>query len=242
MSIFILKLLACFFMLIDHMTAVLLPNGQITYDLIGGLHGDVADLTNVIYTIGRGIGRLAFPIFCYMLVEGLRHTRNVTKYLLRMAAFAVISEFPFDFAFYGTINMNYQNVFFELMLGLAVIALIHQVEVKFPGDMVKFNTFSLLIALAGGILAEFLRADYGFFGIMLITAIYVLKDKKLWMCVMFVVLSMFVSQNAFEAIGVLGFVLILFYKGKKGPSMKYAFYAFYPVHLLILGIVSFIWL
>ena len=114
---------------------------------------------------------------------------------------------------------------------------VHQIEVIYPGDMIKFNIYALLIAFAGGFIADLICADYGFFGIMLITAIYVLKDKKIWMCVMFVIFAA-VWTNTFEMIGVLGFIPIFLYNGKKGPSMKYAFYAIYPVHLLVLGAIS----
>ncbi|MFA7532979.1 MAG: TraX family protein, partial [Tissierellaceae bacterium] len=92
MNVFILKLIALTSMIIDHYGAI--------------FHGDV-----ILYRI---IGRLAFPIYAFLLVEGYFHTRNVKKYGLRLFIFALISEIPFDYAFYGGLSFVHQNIFFTL--------------------------------------------------------------------------------------------------------------------------------
>ena len=84
MNTYKLKLIAIITMLIDHIAAVLIPSDT------------------MLWLVMRCIGRLAFPIFVFLLVEGFHHTRDVKKYLLRLGAFALISEVPFDLAFYGT--------------------------------------------------------------------------------------------------------------------------------------------
>ncbi|MCF0116334.1 MAG: conjugal transfer protein TraX, partial [Erysipelotrichaceae bacterium] len=113
LSGFVLKLIACISMFIDHAGVVLYE----TYARVEGIHlGLLYRYDNpygITYRTLRGIGRLAFPIFCYLIVEGYEHTRNKWKYLGRLILFAFISEYPFDIAFKGgAINWNSQNVYF----------------------------------------------------------------------------------------------------------------------------------
>ena len=69
----------------------------------------------------RWIGRLAMPVLCFFIGEGLRHTRSPRRYLLRLTGFALLSELPFDLAFYGGIEWGHQNVYFTLALGLLAL-------------------------------------------------------------------------------------------------------------------------
>ena len=99
---FWLKMIAITTMLIDHVGAVLLPQ----------------------YPILRIIGRIAFPIFCFLLVEGFMHTHDVIRYMTRIGLFALISEIPFDLLFYGRIlDGTHQNVFFTLFIGLVMLTI-----------------------------------------------------------------------------------------------------------------------
>ncbi len=121
-----LKLIAIFVMLIDHIGATILEQMLISRGYF--LYNTVAstDMANVrlymIYSIMRMIGRLGFPLFCFLLVEGFVHTRNKGKYVIRLAMFALISEIPFDLAFHGkAFYFGYQNVFFTLLIGFLVM-------------------------------------------------------------------------------------------------------------------------
>lgn len=89
----------------------------------------------------RAIGRIAFPIFCFLLVEGFLHTRNVKKYLVRLFIFALISDVPFDLAFFAEIGLNHQNVFFTLFLGVSALACIDYVRHKDADSLGGFYKF-----------------------------------------------------------------------------------------------------
>ncbi|MBP3544518.1 MAG: hypothetical protein J6J86_09845, partial [Lachnospiraceae bacterium] len=116
-----LKIIAIITMFIDHIGAAIFENNEITMCVMAkGEHAYViwglADL------VLRLIGRIAFPIFCFLLVEGFLHTRDVKKYALRLGAFCLISEIPFNLAFFGQpLYAGHQNVFFTLLIGLLVL-------------------------------------------------------------------------------------------------------------------------
>lgn len=241
MSTFALKLIAIITMFIDHVTAVFVPSDS------------------EFYVVGRIIGRLAFPIFAFLLVEGFHNTRNVKKYLTRLGIFALISEIPFDLAFYNSgfdgvsINadlvnmfkdanlfdvvigrfMRHQNIFFTLFLGLLAIWLMSFVEKKYSKNMFYLNIINALITIGFSLIAALLRTDYGFTGVLLIVAFYLFRGSKILLAIAMLILSSTIVQ-AFSALSI---IPIAFYNGKKGKSMKYFFYAFYPAHILLLFIL-----
>lgn len=250
MSIFSLKLIAIITMLIDHTGAVLLRSN--------------AEL----YWPARTIGRIAFPIFVFMLVEGFHHTSNIRKYLTRLGIFALISEIPFDMAFYkgfyyrdfvsdfkasftneATFHLflknvfSYQNVFFTLFLGLFAIYCISMIEKRFKKEVILSNIFQALVTIGFCAAAVLLRTDYDMKGILLIVAFYLFRGSKIitTVCLLIIIITFFPSSKGninIETFALLGMIPIAFYKGKKGKNIKYFFYIFYPAHLLILWFVS----
>ena len=106
-----LKRIACLSMLVDHLGASLLENGLFRCSAIDPRLVGLDQLL-------RLVGRLAFPIYCFLLVEGFLHTHDLKKYALRMLGFALISEWPFDWAFFSGVYWGHQNVYFTLLLGL----------------------------------------------------------------------------------------------------------------------------
>lgn len=143
-----LKLVAIGTMLIDHTAASVLE--RILYS-----GNNYSNTLNIIYVIMREIGRLAFPIFCFLLVEGIVHTHNKWKYAMRLAAFALISEIPFDLAFYGKpFFFGNQNVFFTLLIGLFVMIGFGMVR-----DVWSGKKWIPVIAVAGVALTGYLSID-----------------------------------------------------------------------------------
>ncbi len=250
MSIFVLKLIAIITMLIDHTGAVLLRSN--------------AEL----YWPARTIGRIAFPIFVFMLVEGFHHTSNIRKYLTRLGIFALISEIPFDIAFYNaftnrnfladfkasftdtaTLNLflknllSHQNVFFTLFFGLFAIYCMSMIENKFKKEILLTNIFNALITIGFCAAAVIFRTDYDMKGILWIVAFYLFRGSKimLTLSVLIIIGTFFPSSNGnlnIETFALLGMIPIVFYKGKKGKNIKYLFYIFYPAHLLVLWLIS----
>ncbi|RPA58673.1 hypothetical protein EF384_07215 [Aerococcus agrisoli] len=176
------------------------------------------------YTISRAIGRLAFPIFCFLLVEGFFYTSNVKKYAIRLGIFAIISEVPFNLVIDQTFwNLGYQNVFFTLLIGLVTIWSMSKVENNF---------LKLIPALLGIVLAELLHTDYGAFGVLLIAVLYQYRELRLWQSIIGGLMV------AWEITAPISFVLSYFYNGLKGRYNAKWLYWIYPVHLLIFGLIG----
>lgn len=230
-----LKLIAIVTMFIDHIGAVLLENGLLPQISGAVLAGNSFNFLPTDYhfwynfdLVLRFIGRLSFPLFCFLLVEGVLHTKNIKKYALRLGIFALISEVPFDLAVYNNIfDLNSQNVFFTLFIGLVVLWAMRYFEESLPPHLTPLR---YLVAITGMMFAEFLQTDYSAFGILLIVLLYEFRNNRKWQCIAGAILTLFQSYTA-----PLSFIFIYFYNGERGKHLpKYVFYAFYPVHLLVL--------
>lgn len=206
-SAFTLKMIAIVAMLIDHIGAVLFPQVELL----------------------RIIGRIAFPIFAYTLVEGFLHTRDVKKYMLRLGILALISEIPFDLAFYGIpFAFVHQNVFFTLFLGVLMLYL----TVITPKDIRK-----ALCVFAMILLADYLRTDYGSWGLLMILCYYEFRERK-WLKYGGVAAINMLAMGYSQVYAPLALIPIELYNGKEGLKCKTFFYGFYPVHLIVLYIIS----
>ena len=225
-----LKLIAVVSMLIDHFGAsVFLLLMQLRYHEIPGawMSFGLAQMESC-YEILRNVGRLAFPIYCFLLIEGVFHTGNKIKYIGRLLAFALISEIPFDLAIYHRVfSLNHQNVFFELALGVLTICLIQKAEEKVR----LFFPVLLGITAISSFLAEILHFDYGWFGIVCITLLYLTAETRINQ----VIVGAF--GFAWEITAPLAFLLVWFYNGKRGMRIKYLFYVVYPAHLAVYALL-----
>lgn len=214
-----LKTIALLTMLIDHTAFALLRDVSINIITIG-TH------TLSLYTLMRMIGRLAFPIYCFLLVEGYRHTKSFRKYALNLFIFALIAEIPWNLIHVNSlIYIHSQNVFFTLFLGLVGIYAVDTIDVL-------WKKATALIALL--LVSILLHADYGCGGFSFIVLLYLLKDNCLY--------------QAIAGAGILGqyaacaFIPISLYNGKRGyikGYSKYIFYILYPAHMMVLWYLRF---
>lgn len=239
-----LKIIAIATMLLDHIGASLLMPvladaasfAGVTDWSMQSLIASCPDVAIPYYAM-RYIGRIAFPIFCFLLVEGFLHTKNLPKYCLRLALFALISEIPFDLAFHRMPVYNAsQNVFFTLLIGLFVIALDRYCHERFAGHPGLLFLIPLLGLAAGMYLAEALCTDYGYLGVIAIDILYQMRDKRLFASILCTIVLCFSAP--LEITAILFVPLILQYNGTRGLSLKYVFYAFYPLHLFLLYFIA----
>ena len=295
MTAFLIKLIACLAMLTDHANNVFGSFGW-------------AILPDKISIILAYIGRIAFPIFAFMIVNGFIHTRNKRKYFSNMLLFGTIAQIPYTLALFLVNHMplgtsermtifmwpwaitlalsaiiiviyifviwkkkkdasliwlitafvflglhlkvngiwitsgDALNVFYTLALGIAAIYLIQSIMER-NKDFNWVNWSLLIVAFIAALLNIGVNSDYGIVGIALIIALYLCRKNKALQAVVIIAWSfalyciiIFNLRNAIASCFAIPF--ILFYNNKKGYRMKYAFYAFYPVHLLALGIFN----
>lgn len=231
-----LKIIAIVAMLIDHIgAAVLYP-----YLLIPG--HNTQEMVDLYYFMRLVIGRAAFPIFCFLLTEGAVHTSNIGKYALRLGIFALISDIPFDLALFQKLpDWEHQNVFFTLFLGLLAIWAWQKLwESDLPKPLQW--VLGLLASAAFMGLAEFLGTDYGAYGVFCILILFLARGNRLIQlaagCAAFWIGDRVFLGGSTETLAPLGLIPVAFYKGKRGLKLKYLFYLFYPVHLLLLYVAA----
>ena len=221
-----LRVLAMFLMLLDHLWATLVPgNFWMTY-----------------------LGRAAFPIFAFQISEGFFHSSDRRRYAKRLFLFALLSEVPFDLIYGGTVLYPFhQNVMFTLLLGLLACCAIDRARGERTAKAVLRGALSvagiLLLSLIG-------MVDYGWKGVMTVVAFYLLRDFPFAWLAQFVALMLlnivlFKGQTIpllgwdfpTQGFAVLSLLPIWLYNGRRGgggKALQYAFYAFYPVHMLVL--------
>lgn len=237
-----LKLIAVVSMLIDHMGVLFVGQGILQSPL-----ADQKEYASwyLLYCVMRIAGRIAFPIYAFLITEGFFHTRDWKRYALRLGIFALISEIPFDLlAWQQPIDWRVQNVFFTLLLGLLMLKALESVGQCAPAQ--NFTSFFLsgmvpqyIVVCAFCVLAWLLRTDYDYEGILLIAVFYWFRQNPQKMCLMgFVWMTVMTGSVVFMAGLAPSFWLISRYDGTRGADRgKYFFYLFYPVHLLALYVI-----
>ena len=213
-----LKIIACITMLIDHIGA-----GFIFY------LPDNFKNVDIWYTMCRNIGRLALPIFCYMIVEGFVYTSSKKRYIVRMLTFAILSEIPFDLAFNNTlIYLGHQNVMFAFVLSLIMLSLVEKNDFRKNASPKIKLIIDIVIAIIFAGIGQLTKVDYFWFIPLLIFVLYKARGDKKTQLIAGAI------TYYWEVIGMFSFLILALYNGEKGKSSKYLFYIFYPLHLLII--------
>jgi len=204
------------------------------------------------------IGRLAFPIFAFMIVEGYFHTHNLKKYVIRLAICAAVSELPFNLVSSGSLIYPFhQNVLFTFLLG---ILLIHMNEkARLSGKRLRRILMGFVTVCLAYILGLLTMVDYLNGGLLMILVFYFFRGRKWWCFLGQALLLAYInieilSGFAYEihlfghtfflvrqGLAVLALIPIWLYRGKQGPynkGLRWLYYAFYPAHLLLIGLIS----
>ena len=214
-----IKLLAIVLMLIDHIAHLFGVGRELTLLSLG-------DWSLTLYEALRYLGRVAFPLFAFLLVEGFVHTKNRKRYAMRLFLFALLSEIPFNLFCSGHIFYGRQNVFFTLLFGFLALC-----------AMEKYKDARGVLAVVGLFaLAYLFGADYKWTGYLTILLLYALRTVPV--------------LRALSVTGVVGLpagaaaLPMALYNGRRGfvggRVLKYGFYAFYPLHLLVLVLIKFL--
>lgn len=227
---FTLKLLALVTMTIDH-TAYVLGCGDLYWPM-------------------RYIGRIAFPIYCFLLVEGYYHTRHVGKYAQRLGVMALVSELSFDLMCAGHFpDLNHQNVMFTLLLGLMAMWLLDcgrkwvSKRVEQPAlRQVLTMLFGIPMAYFLAMVGNWMDVDYHKAGVLLIVLFYLLRGHLVPL-VAATALLLYHYYSAMEMMALVAFVPIALYNGQRGnipcgKAGQWFFYWYYPLHIGVLVVIA----
>ena len=239
LSSFALHVLAMLLMLCDHLWATLLPQ----------------------YAMLTHIGRIAFPIFAFLLAEGARHTHDPKKYLLRLLIFAVLSEIPFDLMYGGTVFYPYhQNVLWTFLIALSGVFLVQSIEKRLRHRWMAAPLWAacIFICYALGTLG---MTDYYGFGVLTVFLFILFPGAAWWQRLAQLaglywincqglsgeLLSVTIFGRAVEfpeqGLALLALLPIWLYHGRQGyhsKAFQYICYGFYPVHMLLLSLILFL--
>ena len=237
---FTLHVMAMILMLCDHLWGTIVP-GQ--------------DWLNC-------IGRIAFPIFAFMIVEGYCRTKNLKKYVLRLLLFAVLSEIPINLAMGSRIFYPvHQNVLWSFLISIGLICLNERTK-KISKKWARI-TVGILVGigtvLLGYVVGLVTFVDFYHGGILMVLAFYFFRGRKWWCYVGQAASLWYINAEILGGIGyelsvfgmdffflrqsfaMLALIPIWLYRGEQGYHAKwfrYFCYGFYPVHLLILGLIK----
>ena len=227
-----LKYIAVITMLIDHVAMALMKAPELQQ----------------LRAVLRDVGRTAFPIYCFFIVEGFLRSRNRLRYMGLLLLTGVVSQVPYIYALYPGRPLLYRlNVEFTLAIGLAALIVFDLLAEKLFRTSSQKSATSLwsqagelltLFAVTCGacLLANLLNTSYRWCGVLLIVLFYALRNHPYAAAVAGSALVIWFSKTEIWAIP--AFLLLTLYNGERGRQNKLFFYAFYPVHLAIIALLS----
>ena len=212
-----LKIIAVVSMVIDHCAYYLMDGNTMAYEVM------------------RCFGRIAFPVFAFLVAEGFAHTRNRMRYFLSLMLFAVVSEVPW-YLLNGADGTH--NVMFTLALGVAALAAFERLR--------EHRILCCLFILLTAWLATWLGTDYEWRGMLMIVVFYLLSMSKNTPVILRRMMQLLFAFPLMMRYGITGALLacavIFLYDGTRGfihgNVAKYGFYVFYPAHLLLFFCLS----
>lgn len=219
----VLKGIAAALMLTDHVGAILLPEVPVL----------------------RCVGRLAFPIFAFFIAEGYDHTRDFGRYFRRLAILAVVSEIPFNLENGAVFDPARQNVLWTFCLALLTLRGLEELRRETGGARYLGCGAALAAGFAAG---ELLRVDYGGWGVLSVVLFYLCRQGRYarpgllagmmvlnGLCIGSMKTAVFGIQVPIQIFAVAALPLLWLYNGRPGAKgWRWAFYVFYPAHLLVL--------
>ena len=231
-----LHIMAMLFMLCDHLWGTIVPgNDWLTC-----------------------VGRITFPIFAFLIVEGYFHTSSLKKYMGRLLVFALLSEIPFNLAMGSRVFYPiHQNVLWSFLISLLLIS--WNERVKNSGKLWKQVTVGGISIVLGAVLGLLTMVDYYHAGVLTVLTFYFFRGKKWWnyiaqlFCLWYINMEMLggfgyevalFGKTFFfmrQGLALLALIPIWLYKGERGHqsrAFRWFCYAFYPVHLLVLGFLK----
>lgn len=219
MTIFVIKIIACITMVLDHIKYVYKPSINFA----------------TLY-----LGRISFPLFAFLLTEGYVHTSNLKKYSNRLIIFGIISQIPFMIFRTYVGNWLILNIMFTLLLGLIAIFIFDKIKNKFISvPLVVFIVYC----------GELFKVDYGWYGVLMIFVLYLFKNYKLALTITYIgiVLLYYYLLNCLNInyiftiiFTIFPIIIILLYNGKEGRKLKYFYYWFYPVHMIVFDLIGYL--
>ncbi|XCP86841.1 TraX family protein [Roseburia hominis] len=241
-----LKMIAMGSMFLDHLGSGIVYHLYLEacmvdgVDIVGDIIPEEAKRLHLLYQILRIIGRIAFPVFAYLLVEGFLHTSNWLNYAKRLFWFAVISEAAYDVPWSADSFLR-QNVLWTFLIGLVML---HHLRLEEHLAGRQRNGKMIRDILTAMLMAFLIQSDYSALGVLLIAVLYIYRGNyrrqaaagTVVLVLMTVVQTMLYRMMWIQIFSVLAFVFLYFYNGERGRGNKYVFYVFYPLHLLILGL------
>lgn len=233
-----LKIFACITMLVQSIGIAVVENGMIHLDRYtqAELSQAMADSSELMFLAGSGsvmqlIGGFGIPIFAYLLVEGFMKTSNYRRYLLTMIAFAVVSEVPYDLAMSGKyVDWSSQNGLVTMCICLLMLYFLCMLKER-SGGIYRAARFTIVVCAVAW--TTLIRAQYGLCVVLLTAVFYLFHSKNVLKMVLGIIISLLYVT------GPLSFYGIWCYNEQRKDTLpKYAYYIFYPLHLLVLGLTA----